>query len=482
MLLGLIKKTLMKNNFKNKKVTVMGLGLHGGGIATVLWLVNHGAKVTVTDLKTKAQLKAGIDQLGKTAQKVTWVLGKHREADFRNTDMVVQNPGVPRDSGYLKIAKEKGILIENQASLFLKNCPAKVIGVTGTRGKSTTSALIHSMLSQKFNQKNKVWLVGLSQMPMLSIVDKIKKDDLVVAELSSWQLEVLGSHKISPTISVVTNLFEDHLNSYQGMKDYGQAKKNIFLFQNKEDICIINYDNKYTSQMGKEVVGQRIWISLKKIKDQNAIYLDNQSIIFRFKGKEVKLMTVKNFPLNGKHNLYNALGAMAVASTFGASVSQMLKAMKNYHGLPGRMEQRRAVNGVSYINDTTATTPDATRVGLEQMTLKNTVLIAGGETKNISQQAYDGLAKEMVKKCKAIILLSGRGSEQIIKSLKKYKVKVLVQDVSNIVDAFQIAQSLAKKGDNILLSPACASFNMFINEFDRGDQFNKLVSLVKNKK
>ena len=230
-------------DFKGKKILIMGLGLLGGGAACVKWFVKHGARVTVTDLKSKKQLQQTFTSLKNLS--VTWVLGRHRESDFKNSDLVIQNPDVPRESKYLKMAAKAGVGVENEASIFLKNCRGQVIGVTGTRGKSTTSALIYNMLLPG----SKAYLAGLPKMPMLDILDRIKPAEKVVLELSSWQLEVLGAHNLSPQVAVVTNIYNDHLNRYSGMKQYIAAKKNIFKYQKKNDITVLNFGNKETKAM-----------------------------------------------------------------------------------------------------------------------------------------------------------------------------------------------------------------------------------------
>ncbi|MFA6410358.1 MAG: UDP-N-acetylmuramoyl-L-alanine--D-glutamate ligase [Candidatus Buchananbacteria bacterium] len=467
---------MTKNSFKNKRVTVMGLGLHGGGVASVNWLVKHGAIVTVTDLKSAKELESSLKKI-KNLKACRLVLGKHQTSDFKNADLIVQNPGVPKNSQYLKIASKFGVLIENEASLFFKNCPAKIIGITGTRGKSTTSTLIYKMLQQSNLKKvAKVWLAGLPQQPMMAILDKIKKNDLVVLELSSWQLEVLGNQKLSPQIAVVTNIYPDHLNRYSGMNEYIEAKKNIFKFQTKIDFTILNFDNLATKKMGGQVLGQRFWFSKKFFADQNGSFIKNDYIYFRRNGKTVKLINKNATKLKGEHNLENILAAVLVAEIFKVSGSQIKIALNNFLGLPGRIELIKKIKGVEYINDTTATTPDGTMAALKALLPKKIILIAGGTSKNIPNFKYQALAEVIKKNCQAIILLPGLGSDQILKSLKQIGFKKILIKAPDMPKAVRIAASLAKKDDVVLLSPACASFNLFINEYDRGDQFVTAVS------
>ena len=466
-------------NLKGKKVTVMGLGLHGGGVASVNWLVKHGAKVTVTDLKTAKELKLSLKKLNNLS-KCKLVLGRHREIDFRNADIIVQNPDVPKESKYLKIAKKAGILIENEASLFFKNCAAKIVGVTGTRGKSTTSTLIYEILnkSEIRNQRSeiRIWLAGQPQQPMMAILDKVKKNDLVVLELSSWQLEILGQQKLSPHVAIVTNIYPDHLNRYSSMAGYITAKKNIFKFQSKNDFVILNFDNTQTKKMGREVLSQRFWFSKKYLADQNSCFLKGDYIYFQQNGKISKLVNPEISKLKGEHNLENILAASAVAGIFGAKPKDIQNGLKNFFGLPGRIELIRTVKGIKYINDTTATTPDGTMAALKALPAKKIVLIAGGTSKNIPDFKYRELAKIISQRCRAVVLLPGGGSDQILKVLSRVNFKPVVYHTADMVQAVTLAASLAKNNDIVLLSPACASFNIFINEFDRGDKFNQVVA------
>lgn len=453
-------------NLKGKKVLVMGLGLHGGGAAVVKWLVKHGAQVTVTDLKMKKELKASIDKLKNL--KLRWVLGQHQVSDFKNHDLIIQNPDVSRDSRYLKIAKTAGVGIENDASLFFKNCRGKIIGLTGTRGKSTTAVLINQLVPKSY-------LAGLPQKPMLAVLDQIKAGGTAVLELSSWQLEILGQQKLSPDIGVVTNIYPDHLNRYSGMVAYIKAKKNIYRFQDKKDFIILNLDNSETKKMGQEVLAQRFWFSKKYFADQNGTFVKNNKIYFRHQGKTVQLASLSDIKLLGEHNLENILAAITVAAIYKVSVKKITSVLKTFAGLPGRMEFICKVKGVSYINDTTSTIPDATIAALSQLGGKKTILIAGGDFKNIPDQKYKQLAGLIKYRCKAVVLFSGQGSQQLLKQLE---FEPLVSQVSNMSKAINIAQNFAQAGDTILLSPACASFNLFINEFDRGDQFVDLVSII----
>lgn len=450
----------------------MGLGLHGGGVAVVKWLVKHDAQVTLTDLKTKKELKASLDRL--KGLKVNYVLGRHRASDFSDADLIVQNPGVPRESKYLKIAKNKGVLIENDASLFFKHCPASIIGVTGTRGKSTTSSLIYQLLRRS---AKKVWLAGLPQKPMLEILDEVRADDLVVLELSSWQLEIIGQFGLAPQIGVITNIYPDHLNRYSSMSEYIAAKRNMVLWQTGHNFSILNLDNPETKKLGKLVTAQRLWFSKKQFKEENGVFVLGGKIYFRINGRQKSLIKISEIALKGDHNLENVLAALAVAGLYRVALTDIKLTLKEFSGLPGRFETIRIKDGIRYVNDTTATTPDGTMAALKALTIgkKNIILIAGGASKNIPQSKYQDLAKLIKKKCRAVVLFSGDGGQPIKRELEKLSFKPLVYDVNTMSEALGLANGFARAGSAVVLSPASASFGMFINEFDRGSQFVELV-------
>jgi len=466
--------------FKNKKILVMGLGLHGGGIAVAKWLFSHGARVTVTDLKTKDQLAASLAEFSPAEKKkIIFILGRHREADFKNNDLLIKNPGVPRDSKYLKITTAAGIRIFNDASLFFSFCPAKIIGVTGTRGKSTTSTLIAELLKAGLSDRSaaKIWLAGQSKNPELKILDQIKSKDLAVLELSSWQLEILGRHNVSPYVSVITNIYPDHLNSYSGMADYVAAKKKIIEYQNSDNFSVLNLDNVETRKIGWQVISQRFWFSKKYFADQNGSFVKSGKIFFRLNGVEKPIVNLADIKLVGEHNLENVLAAVTVGGIFKIAPGKIKAVLKRFSGLASRIEVKRVIKGVKYINDTAATTPDAAMAALKSLSdkPKNIILIAGGVDKNIPIEKYRELAGLIKKSCLAVILFKGDGSKQILQELQKISFTPVIFGIDSMVAAIGIANNLSTAGKNILLSPACASFGLFVNEFDRGDQFNEIV-------
>ncbi len=454
----------------------MGLGLYedGSGISATKFLLSQKAKVTVTDLKSKEQLQEQIKRLGSDAKKIKFVLGEHRESDFISADLIIKNPGVPRTSKFLKIAKENNIPIETDISLFFQLVDKKrIVAITGTRGKSTTTTLIYEFI--KTQDKNSVLGGNITKSP-LSQMAKVKKNGKIVLELSSWLLESLESKKLSPHIAVFTNIYPDHLNTYDNLEDYAEAKKNIFAWQDKNDFVILNRDNAWTKKMGRLVSAQRFWFSLHEFKHENGIFVRGGKIVFRQNGVEQNICSVSDIKIPGVHNLYNALGAICTARISGIKILNIKKVIKDFKGIPDRLEFLKEIGGIKYYNDTTSTTPEATLSALKAIAKnKNIILIAGGSDKGLD---FKILAKEIKKNCRVVILLKDTGSERI-KKLLMPNSKFLVTETASMIDAVGLAKSFAKAGDIILLSPACASFGLFKNEFDRGNQFKNIVKKLK---
>ncbi|MDQ3076870.1 MAG: UDP-N-acetylmuramoyl-L-alanine--D-glutamate ligase [bacterium] len=428
--------------FKNKKITVMGLGLLGRGVGDIKFLAEEGAELIVTDLKSEIELKASVDAL-KAFPTITFMLGEHRLEDFQNRDFILKAAGVPLDSIYIEEARKNNIPIEMSASLFAALTPATLIGITGTRGKSTVTHLLYDVLKEAYKEKFvRIFLGGnVKGVSTLSFLREAKKGDIAVLELDSWQLQGFGERKISPHIAVFTNFLNDHLNYYKGdMEKYFDDKANIFLYQKQNDYLITG-----------PTVGHLITAKHFQNLAQHPIALSGEIV--------PKDWSVQ---LSGQHNLDNIALVIRVANIVGVPYEVTRKVVEEFKGVPGRLELIREYKGIKIYNDTTATTPDATIVALKALET-NIILIAGGADKQLDMSK---LVEEIPKHTKAVVWLAGTGTEKI-------KGDALVYDtLKKAVDkAFEIAQP----GDSVLLSPAFASYGMFINEFDRGDQFVKIV-------
>lgn len=437
---------LTAEHWNGKNVLILGLGQYpqGSGVSAALLFARLGARVTVTDKKTKKELAANVKQLQKY-KNVRFVLGKHDLNDVRNADLVVPNQRVRQQAPEIKLARKKGIPIQTEMSLFLNHCPARVIAVTGTRGKSTTAALIAHIL--KGTKGKKAWLGGNILVSPLTFLDKLKPNHDVVLELSSFQTEWL--ERARPVeIALFTNLLRDHQDAYASMDEYAEAKAQLFRYQTPEHIAIFNRDDAYGKEWANQAASRVIFFSKKD--------------------------PVPPSNLLGEHNKMNIRAATAAANAAGIPAAIIRKQIKSFKGLSNRQELIATKNGIRYINDTTATAPDGTIAAINALapeTGGTLWLIAGGADKGLE---YADLAKTAFKHRKhlQILLLPGDASKKLSSAVK---TSVPMTNVKTVQDAVKKASALAKKGDIIALSPGAASFNQFKNEFHRGEVFTSAV-------
>ncbi len=452
---------MTKKDFKNKKITIMGLGLHGGGVGSARFFAQAGAKVLVTDIKSEDELRPSLVKLKDL--NIKYALGQHRPEDFRNTDMIIKNPGVPQSSKYLAMARENKVPIYTDIEIFLNLCKAPIIAITGTKGKSTTASLIYTILKKEYEN---IILAGNIRISVLSKLKNIKKNYLIILELSSSQLEDLGKTEIHPHTTIITNIFPDHIDRHKTLENYVKAKSKIFKNQDKGDFLILNYDNKLTRKLFKQAKARIRFFSLKVEKIKGAHVL-GKNIVW---GRDKEFICPKSaVNLLGRHNLYNALAAITCAKIYKIKNKNIKKALKSFKSLDGRLEFIREINKVKYYNDTCATQPDAVIAALKSFK-QPIVLIAGGSNKDLD---FIGLAQRLTKGVRLLILLPGDGSDKIRRLLQKQEVKIM--QVENMKQAVLVAHQSSEPGDIVLLSPGCASFSRFKHEFDRGRKFEKSV-------
>lgn len=431
-----------KAYFKGKKVTVLGLGLLGKGLGDTSFLARCGAQVTVTDLKDAKALASSVAQL-KKYKNVRFVLGHHDLSDFQNCDMVLKAQGVPLDSIYINEARNHHIPIcmddELLVSLLPKN--VKVIGITGTRGKTTVTSLIYHILKKA---GKRVHLGGnIRGVATLSLLPKIQSGDYVVLELSSWQLQGFGEQKISPNVSVFTNFMPDHMNYYKNnLKDYFADKAFIFKYQKEGDTLVV----------GKSIVKK----IPKTIKSTLAV-ASAQDVPKNWK-----------LPLPGEHNKENIALAVSAARALKIPIAKIKSGVESFKAVEGRLQLVKTVRGIQIYNDNNSTTPEATIAGLTSFPKKQTVLIMGGADKNLD---ITELLKTAEVYAHTVILLPGTGTDKI-ENPDFYRAE-------SLKDAVDTAVASASKGDVVLFSPAFASFGLFVNEYDRNDQFLSLVKKIK---
>lgn len=430
----------MKKN--NIKVVIMGLGRMGmgSGISAALFFAQQKAHVLVTDLRPLSLLNQGSVKKLQKYKNVKIILGKHRRRDFTEADIVIKNPAVKPNSLYLRLAKAHNAKIMTDLELFFdytKNIDIKIIGITGTRGKSTVTMLIYKILQAKY--KNKVYLGGNIGNSPLNFMKKLKDGDIVVMEIASFQLHDLKNHHFD--IALITNLMPDHLDYYQNMRAYQKDKENIFSTQTEKDFLVLNKNDK------------KVKVLAKKAKSK---------IVYFGQNKKIKLTDIK---LIGRHNLSNIDAACHVARLLKVKEKVIAKVVRNFSGVSSRLELIRNYQGVKFYNDTTSTHPRATVVALQALPKKKIILISGGNTKNIPMQE---MVREIKKRVKILIKIPGNANHQLPKGFA----------VANIQQAVELAWQKADSGDVILFSPGLTWLPL-INEFKRGEMFAKLVRNIK---
>lgn len=458
-------------SFKDKKITVMGLGLFGGGVGAAKFLASQGADVTVTDLKSAEELSASLNQLDDLPVKLR--LGEHAEEDFVNVDMLVVSPAVPNESKFLRLALENNIRIDSELSIFFRLCPAPVIGITGSNGKSTTTSLLGKMLK---DAGITTWVGGNIGISLLENLGEIGADDVVVLEISSFQLEYLDRIKMSPHISIVTNIAPNHLDRHKTMENYIGIKKAIVHYQQEVDYAILNYDDPILNKWEGECKGRHLWFSTTKELESGAFFINNELII-NHNSKRAVIPCSTPINIKGIHNWQNIMAASYAAILMHADVESIINAITGFAGLEHRLEYVHTINEVQYYNDSKATTPEAAIAGIKSFD-SPTILIAGGYDKQVSLHQF---AQECVRNTKCVILIGGTAEtiQSLIQDIKGEEIKPEVYMAASLEESVKKASEVAEPGDTVLLSPACASFGMFANYEERGKEFKEFVSLLK---
>jgi len=473
---------------KNKNVTVMGLGQHGGGEGLVRFLSKKGANVLVTDLKNENELQSTINHLS-DLKNIKYYFGPHSWSNFKDADIVYLNPAVPKNSLWVKKIKKAKIPISSEMNLFFELCPALIIGVTGSNGKSTTVHLIYEVLKSKFepvfslhqktdasltNDRKKVYFGGNIGGSLLQYIDEIKKDDIVLLELSSFQLYDLNQIKKSPHIGILLNITPDHMDQHSNIQEYIEAKKNIFKYQSEFDFAILNYDQNIIRKIAKSITSQKLFFSLDT-KLVRGAYLDENQIIVNFRGKKHKIIKSNKLKIKGEHNIQNALPAVLIGVLYGIDDKKIAGSISNFRGLEHRIEFVNKFKGVKYYNDSKSTTPESTIAALKSFE-KPIILICGGKDKKID---YKKLANLISKKVKNVYLIGETApllKKEIDMANKELGNSIEAEIAHTLEYAFEKAKKSAQKGDIILFSPATSSFDQFQNFEERGKKFKKLAS------
>jgi UDP-N-acetylmuramoylalanine--D-glutamate ligase len=478
------RKTQMIDRFCGLRVTVMGLGSFGGGIGAVRFLVRSGARVTVTDLRSAADLQSSIAALSDTPPD-TWHLGGHTPCDFDETDLVVASPAVPRESPWLQQARAAGVAITSEIELFWERQRGRILAVTGSNGKSTTTTLLHSLLVEATTRATpsdaqtavRVWLGGNIGQSLLPVVDQIGSRDWVVIELSSFQLESLDHLRPAPYVSVVTNFTPNHLDRHHTIDAYRQAKQTIARHQTSDQFAVRNLDDPDMATWSTRAQSVGFGLTDHLTEGLFALPRGHRSpdqAVWRWNGMEEVVPLPCWVPLAGRHNLANALAATAVARLCGAEWTGIETATRSFRGLPHRLELAAEWEGVRFYNDSKATTPEAAALALEAFGETPQIPMVGGYNKKID---LTPLVRALGRTTLRGVVFLGQTGPELQRRWREAgpPAEVPCLLAKDLPQAVEWSRARALPGDVVLLSPGCASHDWFRNYEERGDIFRELV-------
>lgn len=506
-------------DFRGKRVTVMGLGSFGGGIGVVQYLVAQGAQVTVTDLKPSDELAAALSAIGESPN-IVRRLGGHDTRDFRKADLVVASPAVPRDNRYLEEARAAGVPITSEMNLFWERNPGRTICVTGSNGKSTTTALIYALLTVAGGASHlnapplqisgtaspesgvplspdsstkgtgvlqisapavgtsRVWLGGNIGKSLLPVVEQIQPDDWVVLELSSFQLEDLTPLAPNPHVAVVTNFTPNHLDRHASVEAYRAAKQNILRWQSADRLAVLNQSDP--DVLGWRTNARKVFFGREDEGRQGVFAVGFDSFkrraLYRFGAREQVLPLGRWLALPGVHNFQNAMAAACTALVLGEGPAEIEAGLTRFEGLPHRLQLVAEAGGKKFYNDSKATTPEASLLAIEAFRTP-VVLLAGGYDKGLD---LTGLAQGIVaRRVKAVALLGQTAArlKELLREADPHGVVAAKVHVT-LEAAFQWANAQAAPGEVVLLSPGCASYDWFPNFEARGEEFTRLARAI----
>lgn len=446
----------------NQKVLVFGSGISGIGATRLLERV--GKEVILYDGNASLDAEKIKKQIGEQTKALV-ILGDLQEAVMKTLDLVVMSPGVPTDLPVVNQMRHMGIPIWGEIELAFTYGKGDVLAITGTNGKTTTTALLGEIMK---NYKDSVYVVGNIGNPYTEIALDMTEESVAVAEVSSFQLETI--HEFRPRVSAILNITPDHLNRHHTMEAYIAAKEDVAKNQTKDDTCVLNYEDEVLRKFGENVNAKVLYFSSRRKLDKG-IYLDNGNIVYKDK-EEIVVCHVKELQLLGTHNYENVMAATAMALAYGVPMDEIRKTIKAFAGVAHRIEFVCEKNGVAYYNDSKGTNPDAAIKAVEAMN-RPTLLIGGGYDKD---SKYDEWIQSFDGKVKHLVLL-GQTREKIAATARQLGFENIIM-VDSLEEAVVTCAKLAEPGEAVLLSPACASWGMFKNYEERGDKFKEFVNAL----
>jgi UDP-N-acetylmuramoylalanine--D-glutamate ligase len=460
-------------NWSGKKVIVIGAARQGTALSR--YLASKDAQVILTDMHSLDELPANLPDLEKLGIQLR--LGGHPLELLEGADLVCVSGGVPLTIPFIQAALQRGIPLSNDSQIFLEACPAQVIGITGSSGKTTTTALVGLMAQKYFEMKqngHRAWVGGNIGNPLIEQVDQIDEDDLVVLELSSFQLELMTR---SPQIAAILNITPNHLDRHGSMQAYIAAKSRILRFQHPGDVAILNRDDPGSWSLAENLKSDLISFGFQKPDSkQNGTYINKDAIWLQLGRESLKMLPLEWIQLPGRHNIANVLAACAIATAASLALPAIQTAIEEFTGIPHRLEFIRNINGADWYNDSIATAPERTMAAIEAFE-GPLVLLLGGRDKNLP---WDDLSQLIHQRVRAVVLFGEAAGliERALGAVKKGETLQVISRCNTLEEAVQAAAKLAQPGDTILLSPGCTSFDAFKDFEERGEYFRKLVNVL----
>ena len=460
-------------NWSGKKVIVIGAARQGTALSR--YLASKGAQVILTDMHSLDALPANLPDLENLGIQLR--LGGHPLELVEGADLVCVSGGVPLTIPFIQAALQRGIPLSNDSQIFLEACPAQVIGITGSSGKTTTTALVGLMAQKYFEMKqngHRAWVGGNIGNPLIEQVDQIDEDDLVVLELSSFQLELMTR---SPQIAAILNITPNHLDRHGSMQAYIAAKSRILRFQHAGDVAILNRDDPGSWSLAEHLKSDLISFGFQKPDSkQNGTYIYKDAIWLQLGRESLKMLPLEWIQLPGRHNIANVLAACAIAAAASLALPAIQTAIEEFTGIPHRLEFIRNINGADWYNDSIATAPERTMAAIEAFE-GPLVLLLGGRDKNLP---WDDLAQLIHRRVRAVVLFGEAAGliEKALRAVKKGETLQVISRCNTLEEAVQAAAKLAQPGDTVLLSPGCTSFDAFKDFEERGEYFRKLVNAL----
>lgn len=449
----------------NKKILVAGAGLSGISAVNLLCETER-TKVALYDGNENLDREKLLAKF-KYPDEVELILGDLKEEDLKNIDLMVISPGISLEKPFVKLVESKNIPIWSEIELAYVLSKGKIIAITGTNGKTTTTALVGEIMKEYFRS---VFVVGNIGIPYTEIALKTKDYSIIVAEISSFQLETI--HNFKPKVSAILNLTPDHLDRHKTMENYADVKQRIAINQTEKGTCVLNYDDETTREMADKINAKISFFSrLENL--ENGVCLNENDIVIRKDNEEIKVCSLNNLKLLGNHNVENVMAGIAIANAMNVPVEVIIEGVTNFKGVEHRIEYVDTIDGVDYYNDSKGTNPDAAIKGIKAMT-KPTLLIGGGYDKGVS---FDEWIKAFDNKVKYLVLI-GQTANVISDTAKKYGFNNIIF-ADSLEQAIDICREKSEDGDAVLLSPACASWGMFKNYEERGRIFKEYIHNLK---